>query len=126
MSQEFFDLFDQLVPESGQASTVQGELVRAVMKLTNDFVSNGFANWDGGYERLCAFTIRHLTDGTFGPQASTGIRADIEHFQSYGRGEDIGDYDLEAACERLWQASVAWCQRHPDHIPHSPDPELKR
>jgi hypothetical protein len=126
MSQEFFDLFDQLVPESGQASTVQGELVRAVMKLTNDFVSNGFANWDIGYERLCAFALRHLTDGTFGPQTSTGIRTDIEHFQKYGRGEDTGGYDLEAASDRLMQAAVGWCQRHAAPIPHSPDPELKR
>jgi len=126
MSQEFFDLFDQLVPESGQASTVQGELVRAVMKLANDLVSNGFANWDAGYERLCTFALRHLGDGTFGAQTSTGIRTDIEHIQKYGRGEDTGGYDLEAACDRLMQASVAWCQRHPDHIPHSPDPELKR
>ena len=126
MSQEFFDLFGQLVPESGQASTVQGELVRSVMKLANDLVSNGFANWDAGYERLCAFALRHLADGTFGPQTSTGIRTDIEHIQKYGRREDTGGYDLEAACDRLMQASVGWCHRHPDYIPHNPDPELKR
>jgi hypothetical protein len=126
MSQEFFALFERLVPESGQASTVQGELVRSVMKLANDLVSNGFANWDVGYERLCAFALHHLADGTFGPQTSTGVRTDIEQIQKYGRGEDIGGSDLEAACDRLMRASVAWCQRHPDPIPHSPDPELKR
>jgi len=126
MSQEFFDLFGLLVPESGQASTVQGELVRAINKLANDFFSNGFANWDAGYERLSAFALRQLSDGTFGSQASAGIRSDIEHAQAYGRGEDTGGYDLEAAFDRLMQASVGWCQRHPDPIPHSPDPELKR
>ena len=126
MSQEFFDLVEQLVPESGQASTVQGELVRAVMKLANDLVSNGFANWDAGYDSLCGFALRYLEDGTFGPQTCTGIRTDIEHIQKYGRREDTGGYDLEAACGRLMQASVAWCHRHPNHIPHSPNPELKR
>ena len=126
MSQEFFDLFDQLVPESGQASTVQGELVRVVMKLSNDFVSNGYSNWDSGYERLSEFAVRHLTDGTFKPQTSAGIRSDIEHAQAYGRGEDIGGYDLEAAFDRLMQATVGWCQRHPNPIPHSSDPGLKR
>ena len=126
MSQEFFDLFDRLVPVSGQAPTVQGELVRAVNKLANDFVSNGFANWDAGYESLSAFALRHLADGTFGPQTCAGIRADIEHIQTYGRGEDTGGYDLEAGFDRLMQASVGWCQRHPDAIPHSQDPELKR
>ena len=126
MSQEFFELFGQLVPESGQASTVQGELVRVVMKLSNDFVSNGYANWDAGYERLSGFALRHLTDGTFGPQTSAGIRSDIEHAQAYGRGEETGGYDLEAAFDRLMEASVGWCQRHPNPILHSSDPELKR
>lgn len=126
MSQEFFDLFDQLVPESGQAATVQGEVVRAVMKLCNDFVSNGYANWDAGYERLAAFALRHLTDGTFGPQTCAGIRSDIEHAQAYGRREDTGGYDLEAAFDRLMQATVAWCQKHPGPMPHNPDPGLKR
>ena len=126
MSQEFFDLFGLLVPESGQASTVQGELVRAINKLANDFVSNGFANWDAGYERLSAFALRHLTDGTFGMQTCAGIRSDIEHAQAYGRGENTGGYDLQAAFDRLMQATVGWCQRHPDPIPHSLDPELKR
>jgi hypothetical protein len=126
MSQEFFALFEQFVPEFGQASTVQGELVRSVMKLSNDLVSNGLANWDPDYERLCAFALRKLTDGTFGPATSTGVRTDIEQLQNYGRGEDTGDFDLEAACDRLMQAVVAWCEAHPDPIPHSPDPELMR
>ena len=126
MSQEFFDLFDELVPESGQAATQQGELIRSVNKLANDFVEDGFANWDAGYERLCAFAVSHLADGTFGPQTSAGVRTDIEQVQRYGRGEDTGDHDLEAAFDRLMQASVAWCQRHPEPIPHVPDPELKR
>jgi hypothetical protein len=78
MSQELFALFERLVPASGQASTVQGELVRSVMKLANDLVSNGFANWDAGYERLWAFALHQLADGTFGPQTSTGVRTDIE------------------------------------------------
>jgi hypothetical protein len=48
MSQEFFDLFERLVPESGQAETVQGEIVRAINAMANDYAVNGCANWDGG------------------------------------------------------------------------------
>jgi hypothetical protein len=126
MSAEFFELFERLVPESGQAATVQGEVVRAINGMANDYAANGSANWDAGYERLSAFALRHLADGTFGPQTCAGIRSDIEHIQAYGRGEDTGGYDLEAAFDRLMQASVGWCQRHPAPLPHSPDPELKR
>jgi hypothetical protein len=126
MSKEFFELFEKLVPESGQATTVQGELVRAIGRMADEFLTNGFANWDAGYERLSEFALRHLTDSTFGPQTTTGIRRDIEYVQRYGRGEDTGGYDLEAAFDRLMQAAVGWCQRHTAPIPHSPDPELKR
>jgi hypothetical protein len=126
MSADFFELFERLVPKSGQAATVQGELVRAIGRMADEFATNGFANWDAGYERLSVFAPRHLADGTFGPQTCAGIRSDIEHIQKYGRHEDTGGYDLEAAFDRLMQVTVGWCQRHTDPIPRSPDPELKR
>jgi hypothetical protein len=126
MSAQFFELFERLVPESGQAATIQGELIRAIGRTSEEFLSNGFANWDEGYERLSAFALRHLEDGTFGPQTSAGVRADIEHIQAYGRGDDIGEYDLEEAFDRLMAAAVGWCERHPDPLPHNPDRDLKR
>jgi hypothetical protein len=126
MSQEFFSLWEQLVPQSGQADSEQGELIRAIGRLADEFASNGFANWDAGYERLSAFALRHLTDGTFGPQTTAGVRTDIEHIQTYARRGDIAGYDLEAAFDRLMQAAVGWCQRHPNRISRSLDPDLKR
>jgi hypothetical protein len=94
MSDKFFELFKKLVPESGQADTVQGELVRAIGRMADEFFRNGFTNWDSGYERLSAFALVHLTDGTFGPQTCAGILTDIEHIQKYGRRENIGSFDL--------------------------------
>ena len=126
MSKAFFDLHDALVPPFGQAVSVQGEVVRSIAKMADEFVSNGFANWDDGYERLAAFALIQLTDGTFGPQTSSGISKDIEYIQAYARGQDIGDFDLETAFDRLFQAASAWCQQHPVSIPHAADPLLKR
>jgi hypothetical protein len=126
MSQKFFRLFATLVPESGQAATVQGELVRAIGRMADEFAKNGFANWDAGYERLSTFALRHLTDGTFGPQTTAGVRTDIDHIQAYGRGADTGGYDLESAFDRLMQAAATWCERHLDPVPHSPDAGLTR
>jgi hypothetical protein len=94
MSDKFFELFKKLVPESGQADTVQGELVRAIGRMADEFFRNGFTNWDSGYERLSAFALVYLTDGTFGPQTCAGILTDIEHIQKYGRRENIGSFDL--------------------------------
>ena len=126
MSAEFFALFEKLVPEVGQAATVQGELVRAIGRMADEYAANGFANWDAGYERLSAFAVSHLADGTFGPQTSAGVRTDIEHVQAYGRSGNAGGPDLDAAFDRLMQAAVGWCQRHAGPIPHIPDLELKR
>ena len=126
MSDNFFDFHGKLVPESGQASTVQGELVRSIGRIADEYATNGFCNWDAGYERLFRFALLHLADGTFGPQTSTGIRSDIDHLQKFGRRENIDGYDLEAAIFRLMEAAAGWCQRHPDPIPHNPDPDLKR
>src|SRR4051812_28930854 len=105
MSAEFFKLFETLVPESGQAATVQGEVIRVIGRMADEFASNGFANWDAGYERLSEFGLHHLADGTFGPRTCAGIRSDIEHLQAYGRNEDTGGYDLEAAFDRLMQVT---------------------
>ncbi len=121
----FQQLWEQLVPYEGQATTVQGELIRAVGRMSNEFFSNGYANWDEGYEVLSAFLLSHLTDGSFGESTTLGIKQDIESIQMYGRGESI-EYDLEGAHDRLEQATVAWCQKHLELEPHNKNENLTR
>lgn len=121
----FSQLWSELVPESGQAATIQGELVRAIGRMTEELVRNGYANWDSGYEILSAFLAEHLSDGTFGSQTSTGVKKDIEMIQKYARGEEI-EYDFEEAHERLQQAVAAWCANHPELRPLQMNPNLKR
>jgi hypothetical protein len=52
--QEARSLWRTSVPRSGQAATVQGELLQAVEKLRDEAQRNGNINWDGGYETLIA------------------------------------------------------------------------
>jgi hypothetical protein len=42
------------IPPSGKATTVQGELLRAVEKLRDEAQRNGNANWDDGHAILAA------------------------------------------------------------------------
>jgi len=121
----FEDLWSQLVPKSGQADTVQGELIRAVGRMEDEFFRNGYGNWDQGYEILSAFALAQLSDGTFGTKITEGIKGDVAAIQRHGRGEGEGS-DLEAAHERLCEAAVAWCHKHPAALPREPNPELKR
>ena len=53
-------LWARLVPTSGQATTVQGELIRCTGKLTDEAYRNGNANWGPGFERMTKFMGRTL------------------------------------------------------------------
>jgi hypothetical protein len=48
-------VWHNLVPKSGQCGTVQGELLRAVEKLSWEAQNNGNVNWDAGFEILLDF-----------------------------------------------------------------------
>jgi hypothetical protein len=50
------------VPKSGQADTVQGELLRAVEKLRDEAIRNGNGNWDAGFEILLNYLESKLLD----------------------------------------------------------------
>jgi hypothetical protein len=123
---QFFEMWDRLVPESGQAATVQGEVVRAAGRLADEMLANGCCNWDDGFERLSMFALTRLTDGTLDANIASRVRADIEHIQAYGRGQGVRDYDLDGAIDRLQAAAVEWCRRHPVAVPHIHDADLKR
>ncbi len=58
---EFRALWQTLVTDSGQAPTVQGELIRAVGRMRDEAERNGNANWDEGYElfdELSDYTVK--------------------------------------------------------------------
>ena len=58
-------IWQSQVPKSGQADTVDGELIRAVEKLRHEAQNNGNMNWDEGFEMFCSFLWETLNDGTF-------------------------------------------------------------
>ena len=55
-------IWQKFVPRSGQAETVQGELLRAVEKLRDEAIRNGNGNWDKGFEILLAYLNDKLLD----------------------------------------------------------------
>jgi len=67
-------IWHNLVPESGQASSLQGELLRAVEKLRWEAQSNGNINWDDQFEMFLDFLDDHLQRE---PRFSSDIRASI-------------------------------------------------
>lgn len=58
----FKRLWTDLIPAEGQASTVQGELIRAVGKLKDEAFPNGNQNFGKNHRILCKFIQGTMTD----------------------------------------------------------------
>ena len=54
-------LWNELVPSSGHAKTVQGELIRCTGKATDEAYRNSNINWESGYETLVRSIGQNLT-----------------------------------------------------------------
>jgi hypothetical protein len=75
---EVRELFERLVPNSGQAATVQGELVRCLVRLHREAMVNGNLNWDDGFRRMHGYMRRYLLDKQlFSPHQLRAIKADL-------------------------------------------------
>jgi len=60
--EEAKSIWQEFVPKSGQAETLQGELLRAVEKLRDESHRNGNGNWDVGFKLLSTFLRKNLCD----------------------------------------------------------------
>ena len=77
-------IWKTLVPKSGQADTVQGELIRAIERLRWESQNNGNGNWDGGFDRFCDLIEKSLSvTPPFDDDALLEIRADISRLRNY-------------------------------------------
>jgi hypothetical protein len=118
-------LWKELVPPSGQADTLQGELIRIAGKLTDEAYRNGNMNWDADYERMGRFIVEKIAnDPIFNVQEQALIREKIEEIISNdaslvpdGKGSP---YSI------ITEKVVDWCMAHPDPIPHQKNPSLMR
>lgn len=49
---QFEELWQMLIPSSGHAPTVQGEVIRIIGKVSNEILDNGACNWCKEYKKL--------------------------------------------------------------------------
>jgi hypothetical protein len=82
--EEAKNIWMQFVPKTGQAQTMQGELLRAVEKLRDEATRNGNGNWDRGFEILLQFLDTHLTDpSVFSTDAANQTRKILTRLVDY-------------------------------------------
>lgn len=58
------ELWRLLVPSSGHASTVQGEVVRIAGRIHDELDGNGGVNWDRDYKMMADAILLHVASGT--------------------------------------------------------------
>jgi hypothetical protein len=128
-------IWRHLVPRSGQALSVQGELLRAVEKLRHEAQGNGNINWDEGFERLIDVLHLHLVErGTLPGELASGVLADLARLRNFLPVEQLEDDSRagqppcidDGLYDRLTGAVVAFSRLHPAVIARLPDPELHR
>jgi hypothetical protein len=117
-------LWDELVPRSGQAATVQGELIRCTGKLADEAYRNGNTNWGPGFERMTRFVGRSLDDPqTFTDDQRSAIRKAIARIIEDSASPDVSGHGSPHYL--LSEMAVRWCLAHPDPIPRASDPDLR-
>lgn len=57
------ELWELLVPSSGAASTVQGEVIRISGRICDELERNGGVNWDANYRLMADALLAHLKSG---------------------------------------------------------------
>jgi hypothetical protein len=108
----------QTVPKSGQADTMQGELIRAIERLRWESQNNGNGNWDAGFERFCDFLEQTLSvTPPFGEEALKEIRGDIARLRNYDR-----PYLEDDLYDRLSDRAVEFHFHLGEFVPREIDP----
>jgi len=121
---EFQRLWKELVPATGQATTVQGEVIRAVGRLSDEAYRNGNYNFDKGHRLQCKYLRENLED------PAVFSEAEIQEIDQWiDRVLDAKHPDLSGSSSpyyRLAEKAVAWCKAKPDLIAHQLNPALRR
>ena len=111
-------LWAALVPGSGHAPTVQGELIRISGRLGNELLGNGGVNWDRDFKRMVAAFLRHVESG------NSLSSDDLEDVASAAAELHPGIADKEPL-QYLCRSAVEWVRLNPTPIP-LPEPAYRR
>lgn len=119
-------IWRNLVPERGQASTVQGELLRAVEKLRWEAQENGNINWDESFLMLLDFLHVQLAGhADFSPTQRRAIEDDIARLRAVPAEPGASD-EIDQLYNRLEAAVVAFARAHPQPLALARNPHLCR
>ncbi len=100
-------LWEWLVPSSGAAATMQGEVIRASGRIRVEQYANGGANWDRDYGRMLTALIDYFGMGNALAAEDMARASDYAQDARSGTGSDEA---LTGLCE----LAVSWVAANPD------------
>ena len=86
----FSKLWDELVPQSGEAKTIQGEIVRSFGQVKYEWLNNGNGNWDNTY-------YAEMLDSLWGKLVPDN------YVNEDGETESVSDFIIPFDAERIKQ-----------------------
>ncbi len=103
-------LWQLLVPASGAAQTVQGEVIRIAGRVGDELYRNGGINWDKNYRKMLDALLVHLASGT--PLCESQLN-EAKTLAASIRAKGTGDEQLT---DRLCELAVLWVSKNPNPI----------
>lgn len=111
-------IWKNYVPKSGQADTVQGELLRAIEKLRYEAQDNGNINWDDRFEMFCDYIWSTLSSwGQFNVEILTEIQNDLDRIRNYAN-----PYVKDDLYDRVTDYIMEWYLENKEPIRRDKDP----
>ena|ERR1700677_2372248 len=108
---EIQELWKELASTSGEAETLQGELVRCIQNLADEANRNGWMNWDSANEGEIEVLKKFLNDAkVFSAEECKLIQAKLDKIQYAGtKGADEGFFGYEEI-KYIAERVVLWCR----------------
>ena len=113
--ERYEQLWQKLVPSSGAANTVQGEVVRISGRIRDEFERNGGANWDADYRKMADAFLVHISSCVTLPEPKLSETRKIISEVKARRGDT----------ERICALAVEWVALNPKPETLSP-PDYSR
>lgn len=108
--EQYEELWSFLIPSSGAAKTVQGEVIRIPGRVRDELDRNGGVNWDRNYRKMLQAMPHYLSLGT--PLSDTDLE-EAKQLISQIYGKDFND---GPRLDRLCQLALAWIKQNPEPL----------
>ena len=108
--EQYEELWSFLIPSSGAAKTVQGEVIRIPGRVRDELDRNGGVNWDRDYRKMLQAMPQYLSLGI--PLSDQELEETKELIaQVHGK-----DFDDEPCLDRLCQLAIDWIKQNPEPL----------